>query len=91
MCCLCAEFKEKAADPFALLPDAATMEEVLRAVAKEEGYTEEDIKQDLNVLHGMRVRTVRNLRALSKEDIKELGLPPVVARYLLRTKAGGDQ
>jgi hypothetical protein len=54
-------------------------------------YTEEDTKQDLDVLHGKRVRTVGDLRVLSKEDIKDLGLPLVVARYLLRTKAGGDQ
>jgi hypothetical protein len=40
----------KAADPFASLPDTTTMEEVLRAVAKEEGYTEEDVRPDLEVL-----------------------------------------
>jgi hypothetical protein len=89
--CICTGLKEKADDPFASLPDASTMEVVLRAVASERGYTEKYIKQVLAVLHGKCVCTVHNLRALNKEDIKELGLPPVVARYLLRTKAGGDQ
>jgi hypothetical protein len=32
------------------------------------------------------VFTVRNLHRLSKEGIKELGLPPVVFEYLLRVK-----
>jgi hypothetical protein len=86
-----AELKHKAADTFASLPDTAKMEEVLHMVAKEEGYSKEEVQQDLDVLHGKRVRTVGNLRVLSEEDIKELGLPPVVARYLLRVKAGGDQ
>ena len=85
---LCADLQQKAAtDRFASLPGIATMEEVLRAVAEERSYTEEEVQQDLAVLHGKRVRTVGDLRVLSNEDIKELGLPPVVARYLLRVKA----
>jgi hypothetical protein len=82
---------ELKSDPFALFPDTATMEEVVRAVAEDVDYTHEDVEEDLAVLHGKRVRNVKQLRKLSKEDIKELGLPPVVARYLLRVKAGGDQ
>jgi hypothetical protein len=39
----------------------------------------------------LQVRTVYHLRVLSEQDIKELGLPPVVARYILRIQAGGDQ
>ena len=66
-------------------------QEVVRKVAKKEGYSEEEVQQDLAVLNGNRVRTVGNLRALTKEDIKELGLSPVVTRYLLRVKAGGEQ
>jgi len=65
------------------------MEEVLRAVAKEQSYTEEDVQQDLEMLQAKRVRTVGNLRVLSKERIEELGLPPVVTEFMLRVKAGG--
>jgi hypothetical protein len=86
-----AELKHKAADPFALLPDTAKMEEVLRMVAKERDYSKEEVKEDLAVLHGKRVRTVGDLRVLSKERIEALDLPPVVTEYLLRVKAGGDQ
>ena len=60
-------------------------------VAKKEGYSEEEVQDDLAVLNGKRVRTVGNLRALTNGDIKDLGLPPVVTRYLLRVKAGGEQ
>jgi hypothetical protein len=38
-----------------------------------------------------RIDTVGDLRVLSEEDIKELGVPPVFARYVLRIKAGVDQ
>jgi hypothetical protein len=86
-----AEVKQKATDPFASLLGTARMMEVLLAVAKEGGYTKEDIEEDLAILDGQRVRTVHNLRALSEQDIKELRLPPVVARYFLRIKAGGDR
>jgi len=65
------------------------MEEVLRAVAKEQSYTEGDVQEVLAVLQGKWVRTVGNLRVLSKDDIELLGLPPVVTVYLLRVKAGG--
>jgi hypothetical protein len=91
MCCLCAEFKEKAVDPFASLLDAATMEEVLRAVAIERGYTDEDVKHVLDVLHRKWVHTVGDLRVLSRERIEALDLTPVVTEYLLRVKAGVDQ
>jgi hypothetical protein len=67
------------------------MEDALRAVANERGYTEEDVKQDLDVLHGKRVRTVGDLRVLSRERIEALDLPPVVTEYLLRVKAVVDQ
>ena len=66
-------------------------QEVLRMVAKKEGYSEEEVQQVLAVLNGKRVRTVGNLRALTNGVIKDLGLPPVVTRYLLRVKAGGEQ
>ena len=49
------------------------------------------MQDDLAVLNGKRVRTVGNLRALTNGDIKDLGLPPVVTRYLLRVKARGEQ
>ena len=60
-------------------------------VAKKEGYSKEEVQQVLAVLNGKWVRTVGNLRGLTDEDIKELGLPPLVTRYLLRVKAGGSQ
>jgi hypothetical protein len=88
-CFWCAELK--AADPFASLPDTATMEEVLHMVAEEEGYSKEEVKEVLAILHGKWVRTVHNLRVLSKERVEALDLPPVVTEYLLRVKAGGDQ
>ena len=76
-------------DQITLFADTATMEEVLRAVAKEQSYTEEDVQQVLEMLQAKRVRTVGNLRVLSKERIEELGLPPVVTEFMLRVKAGG--
>ena len=85
--CFCIELDLKTADdPFALLPETATMEEVLRVVAKERSFTEEEVQQDLAILHGKRVRTVGDLRVLSKERTEGLGLPPVVTEYLLRVK-----
>ena len=60
-------------------------------VAKEEGYSEEEVQDDLAVLNGKRVRTVGNLRALSKERIEKLVLHPVVTEYMQRVKAGGEQ
>ena len=67
------------------------MEEVVRAVAKEEGYTEDDVQQYLAILHRKRVRTVHNLRALSQERIEGLGLPRRHRVPALRVKAGGEQ
>ena len=85
--CFCTEPDLKTADdPFALLPDTATMEEVLRMVAKEQSYTEEEVKLALAILHGKWIRTVGNLRVLSKERTEGLGLPPVVTEYLLLVK-----
>ena len=66
-------------------------QEVLRMVAKKEGYTEEEVQDDLAVLNGKRVRTVGDLRVLSKERIETLELPPVVTEYMQRVKAGGEQ
>jgi hypothetical protein len=63
----------------------------VRAIAKEENYSEEEVQQVVAVLNAKWVRTVHNLRKLSKEDIRDLGLPPVVYRYLLRVMAGGKQ
>jgi hypothetical protein len=54
----CAGLEDKAVDPFASLPDTAMMEEILRAVAKKEGYTKEEVRQDLEVLRLQRVYTV---------------------------------
>ena len=64
---------------------------LLISSTKKEGYSEEEVQDDLAVLNGKRVRTVGNLRALTNGDIKDLGLPPVVTRYLLRVKARGEQ
>jgi hypothetical protein len=86
-----AELQQTPGDHFALFPDIATVEEVLRAVAKQEGYTEERWRRHAQLLAEKEIDTVHNLRALNREDIKELGLPPVVTRYLLRVKAGGEQ
>ena len=83
--CFCAELEQKTADdPFALLPDTATMEEVLHMVAKEQGFAEEEVQHDLASLHGKRVRTVGDLRVLSKEQIIAYELPDVVQNYLRR-------
>jgi hypothetical protein len=60
-------------------------------VAKERGDSEEEVQDDLAVLNGKRVRTVGGLRVLSKERIETLELPPVVAEYMQRVKAGGEQ
>ena len=48
-------------DQIALFADTATVEEVLRAVAKEQSYTEEDVQQVLEMLQAKWVRTVGNL------------------------------
>jgi hypothetical protein len=89
--CICTGLKEKAADPFASLPDAATMEEVLRAVATDVGYTEERWRKHAKLLGEKEIDTVYQLRALSRERIEALDLPPVMTEYLLRVKAGEDQ
>ena len=76
-------------DPFVGFPefkDEASMEEVVRAVAKERGYDEDDVKAVLAVLKAKWVRKVGDLRVLSEGDIKGLGLPPVVMRYLLHVR-----
>ena len=80
------ELEQKHADPFGSLPDSHAMEDVLSMVAKAEGYTEEEMQQVLAVLQGKWVRTVHNLRGLSKERIETLGLPPLITEYLLRVK-----
>ena len=69
------------------------MEEVLSTVAEEVDYTDDEVKEDLAVLHSKRVRNAKQLRKLSKERIEALDLPPVVTEYLLRVKpgTGGDQ
>ena len=83
--CFCAEPEQKTADdPFALLPDTATMEEVLRMVAKERGYTEDQLESTRTKLSQSLVVTVGNLRVLSKEHIIAYDLPDVVKIYLLR-------
>jgi Fe-S cluster assembly iron-binding protein IscA len=89
--CICTGLKEKAFDSLVSLPDTATMEEVLRMVVKERGCTEERWRLHLERIAEKEIDTVGDLRVLSEGDIKELGLPPVVARYLLRTRACGDQ
>ena len=60
-------------------------------VAEERGYSEEDVQQVLAVLNSKWVRTVGDLRVLSKERIETLELPPVVTEYMQRVKAGGEQ
>ena len=76
-------------DTFSEYPDTATIEEVLQAVGKERGYSDEEVASVVKTLDDQRIRTVGNLRILSKDDIKELGLPPVMHRYMLRVK--GDK
>jgi hypothetical protein len=66
-------------------------QEVVRMVAKEEGYSEEREQQILTILQRKWIDTVGNLRALSKERIETLELPPVVTEYMQRVKAGGAQ
>jgi hypothetical protein len=77
------------ADAFAQYPDAATMQVVVRAIAEKEGYSEEEVAPSLAILRSAMVKTAGNMRALSVEQIKELGLPPVVTAYMLRVKKGG--
>jgi len=78
-------------DLFAQLADAVQIEEVVRMVAKKEGYTEERWQNHVKLLAEKEIDTVGNLRVLTNGDIKDLGLPPVVTRYLLRVKAGGEK
>ena len=82
-------FSAAAPDRFAGFPefkDEASMEDVVRAMAEKEGYDEDDVQADLAVLKAKRVRKVGTLRVLSEDDIKDLGLPPVVMRYLLHVR-----
>jgi hypothetical protein len=78
-----------AVDWFAQYDDAVKLEEVIVAVSKQEGYSDEDMVPVLAILHAALVRSVGNLRALSVEQIKELGLPPVVTAYMWRIKKAG--
>jgi len=78
-----------AVDWFAQYDDAVKLEEVIVAVSKQEGYSDEDMVPVLAILHAALVRSVGNLRALSVEQIKELRLPPVVTAYMWRIKKGG--
>lgn len=77
-------------DPFASLPDTTAMKDVMLDVAKERGLSEEEVQEVVAALHAKWVRTVGDLRVLAEADIKELALSPVVTRYLLRVKAGGQ-
>ena len=60
-------------------------------VAKKEGYSEERWQNHAKLLAEKEIDTVGNLRALSKERIEKLELPPVVTEYMQRVKAGGEQ
>ena len=60
-------------------------------VAKERGYTEERWQNHAKLLAEKEIDTVGDLRALSKERIEKLELPPVVTEYMQRVKAGGEQ
>ena len=62
------------------------METAVRAIAKQEEFTEEDVQAVLDVLSKEWIRKVRHLRAMSVSGIKELGLPAVVKEYMLRVK-----
>ena len=64
------------------------MEEVLRAVAEKEGYSEERWRKHLQLLADKEIDTAGNLRVLTEVRIEALGLPPVVTEYLLRVKRG---
>ena len=75
-------------DKFRDLLDSVFMAEAMKMIAEEGGFTEKECDDDIAVLHKHRVRTVANLRVLEPADIEKLGLSPVVARYLLRIKAG---
>jgi hypothetical protein len=66
-------------------------QEVVRMVAKERGYTEERWQKHAKLLAEKEIDTVGDLRVLTNGDIEKLGLPPVVTRYLLRVKAGGEK
>jgi hypothetical protein len=82
---------ESKVDVFTQYSDAIKMEEVVRAIAEKEGFFEntERWQKHLSKLTENEIDTVGNLRALSVEQIKELGLPPVVTAYMLRVKKGG--
>jgi hypothetical protein len=77
------------ADPFAQYSDATTMQVVVEAIAEKEGYSKEEVAPSLAILRSAIVKTAGNMRALSVEQIKELGLPPVVTAYMRRVKKGG--
>jgi hypothetical protein len=49
-----------------------------------EDYTKEEQLEVLGVLAKNWIRTVHNLRVLTKPRIDALGLPPVVTEYLIR-------
>jgi hypothetical protein len=74
--------------PFAAYGNETKMDEVIRSIVQKETFTDKDVNEDLATLSGKRIRTVGNLRALQESDIKELGLPPVVFRYMMRVKQG---
>jgi hypothetical protein len=75
-------------NPFAAYGDETKMDEVIRAIAHKEQFNDDDVKEVLAKLKPAWVRTVGNLRALQESDIKELGLPPVVFRYMMRVNKG---
>jgi hypothetical protein len=49
-----------------------------------EDYTKEEQLEVLGVLTKNWIRTVHNLRVLTKPRIDALGLPPAVTEYLIR-------
>ncbi|RKP14903.1 hypothetical protein BJ684DRAFT_18735 [Piptocephalis cylindrospora] len=65
------------------LPDSMKASTLLEQIASERGWTQEEIEKDLRCLETQRLRTLRDLRSLSKESWKEIPLIPL-SKDLLR-------
>ena len=77
-------------DKFRGLSDAVRIEEAMKMVAEERGFTEQQHELVVSVLNEKWIRTVGDLRVLSQACIEARGLSPVVKGYLLRIHSGRD-
>jgi hypothetical protein len=80
-----------AIDKYGALSDATPMADVMAMIAEERGFSEEERSADVQVLAQLRIRTVGDLRVLSRVRVENLALSPVIVEYLLRVINGKNE